>query len=43
MIPMQDHKTQQFARFFLKDLKSEKSKYNEDKPIFEDLKYSSSN
>ena len=34
---MQNHKTQQFAKFFIKDLKQNKSNYNEDKSILDDL------
>ncbi len=40
---MQNHKTQQFSKFFLKDLKPKKSKYINDKETFDDFRFSSSN
>tara|TARA_Y100001968_G_C19031514_1_gene560044 strand:+ start:227 stop:352 length:126 start_codon:yes stop_codon:yes gene_type:complete len=39
---MQKHKTQQFAKFFLKDLKSKSPLYNNDKPEIDELNFSSS-
>ena len=40
---MQNHKTQQFAKFFLKDLKPKKSDFAENKPVVEKYSVSSSN
>ena len=34
---MQKKETQQFAKFFIKDLKSKKSKYADDKSIKDDF------
>ena len=38
---MQEHKTQQFAKFFIKDLKNKNSKYNKE-PNLKDLTFTSS-
>ena len=40
---MQKHKTQQFSKFFLKDLKNENPNYNKEKSDLEGLIVSSSN
>ena len=40
---MKKQETQQFARFFIKDTKSKKSKYAEDKPLVDDFRFSTSN
>ena len=42
-IPMKKQETQQFAKFFIKDLKAKKSKFNEDKPFTGDFGYLTSN
>ena len=39
---MHKNKTQQFAKFFLKDLKTNKPKYNNDKSDFNEFNFSSS-
>ncbi len=38
-ITMKKQETQQFAKFFIKDLKAKKSKYSDDKAILEDFSY----
>ena len=40
---MKKQETQQFAKFFIKDLKEKKSKFNEDKAFVEDFSYLTSN
>tara|TARA_Y100001968_G_scaffold329342_1_gene378483 strand:+ start:1113 stop:1235 length:123 start_codon:yes stop_codon:yes gene_type:complete len=40
---MHKNKTQQFARFYLKDIKTKNPKYNDEKSDLEDLSFSSSN
>ena len=40
---MHNHQTQQFAKFFIKDLKSKKSKYENNKPINEEIEFTTSN
>ncbi len=40
---MKTQKTQQFARFFLKDLKTKNPKFNNDKSDFDQLNSSSDN
>ena len=40
---MQKHKTQQFAKFFLKDLKTKNPNYNNEKSNLDNLTFSSSN
>ena len=40
---MQKNKTQQFAKFFLKDLKTKNSKTNNEKPDFDDYILTSTN
>ena len=39
---MHKHKTQQFAKFFLKDLKAEEPDYNNEKSRFDKLNSSTS-
>ena len=40
---MNEHKTQQFAKFYLKDIKIKLQKDNHEKKLFEDLTPSTSN
>ena len=40
---MKKQETQQFAKFFIKDLKAKKSKFNEDKAFIEDFGFLTSN
>ncbi len=40
---MQKNKTQQFAKFFLKDIKNTSTKHENDKSTLDKLNYSSSN
>ena len=40
---MKKQETQQFAKFFIKDLKPKKSKFNDDKAFIEDFGYLTSN
>tara|TARA_Y100001968_G_scaffold279989_1_gene276235 strand:- start:157 stop:279 length:123 start_codon:yes stop_codon:yes gene_type:complete len=40
---MQEQKTQQFARFYLKDIKTKLQKDNNKKNYFEDLDFSGAN
>ena len=39
---MKNHKTQQFAKFFLKDLKNKSPKYNNEKIKLDELSFSTS-
>tara|TARA_Y100001968_G_C19415342_1_gene748690 strand:- start:472 stop:594 length:123 start_codon:yes stop_codon:yes gene_type:complete len=34
---MENNKTQQFARFYLKDLKAKTSKFQSEKPVYQEL------
>ncbi len=39
---MPNHKTQQFAKFFIKDLKAKSPKYNNEKSDLDQLNFSTS-
>ncbi len=40
---MKKHETQQFAKFFIKDLKTKKSKYSNDKDFNNDFSFLNAN